>query len=278
VAELLAALSVGADLGLGHPTEHVLRQTYIALHLAERFAMDEQERAVVYYASLLAWLGCHIDAYEQAKWFGDDQAFKHDAAYVDDADAIGSVAFLLRHIGDGRSLAERVKAGVGFLADGRHDLEQMYMNHWRAASVFSEDLGLSDAVRDSVSQTFERWDGKGEPDGIKGEDVLQPARLVHLADLVEVFHHTGGVEAAVGVARARSGGQLDPALGQAVRGRGRGDFRQVGSGGDVGRSDEQGADGEPRAEPGRTRPSVGSQRGVRGPEVAVHLGALTRCC
>jgi hypothetical protein len=178
VAELLAALSFGADLGLGHPTEHVLRQTYIALHLAERLAMDEQEREVVYYASMLAWLGCHIDAYEQAKWFGDDQAFKHDAAYVDDADALGSVAFLLRHIGDGRPLAERVKAGVGFLADGRHDLEQMYMNHWRAASAFSEDLGLSDAVRDSVAQTFERWDGKGEPDGIKGEDVLQPARLV----------------------------------------------------------------------------------------------------
>ena len=212
MTELLAALSFGADLGLGHPTEHVLRQTYIALHLAERLAMDEQEREVVYYASMLAWLGCHIDAYEQAKWFGDDQAFKHDAAYVDDADALGSVAFLLRHIGDGLPLSERVRSGVGFLADGRHDLEQMYMNHWRAASALSEDLGLSDAVRDSVAQTFERWDGKGEPDGIKGEEVLPSARLIHLADVAEVFHHTGGVEAAVKVARARSGGQFDPAL------------------------------------------------------------------
>ena len=212
VTEFLAALSFGADLGLGHPTEHVLRQTYIALHLAERLAMGDREREVVYYSSLLAWLGCHIDAYEQAKWFGDDQAFKHDAAYVDAADVLGSVAFLLRHIGDGRPLAERVKAGVGFLADGRHDLEQMYENHWRAACAFSEDLGLSDAVRDSVAQTFERWDGKGEPDGIKGEQVLASARLVHLADVAAVFHHTGGVQAAVEVARARSGGQFDPAL------------------------------------------------------------------
>ena len=65
--------------------------------------------------------------------------------------------------------------------------------------------------RASVAQTFERWDGK-EPDGIKGEDVLPSARLVHLADVVEVFHHTGGVEAAVEVARARSGGQFDPTL------------------------------------------------------------------
>ena len=212
VTELLGALSFGADLGLGHPTEHVLRQTYIALHLAERLAMDEQEREVVYYASMLAWLGCHIDAYEQAKWFGDDQAFKHDAAYLDIGDAAGSLAFLLRHIGDGRPLAGRIKAGVGFLADGRHDLDQMYMNHWRAASALSEDLGLSDAVRDSVAQTFERWDGKGEPDGVEREEVLPSARLVHLADVVEVFHHIGGARAAVDVARARSGGQLDPAL------------------------------------------------------------------
>jgi hypothetical protein len=29
-----------------------------------RLAMDEQEREVVYYASMLAWLGCHIDAHE----------------------------------------------------------------------------------------------------------------------------------------------------------------------------------------------------------------------
>jgi HD-GYP domain-containing protein (c-di-GMP phosphodiesterase class II) len=209
---LLAALSFGADLGMGHPTEHVLRQTYIALYLAERLGIDQQDREVVYFGSLLAWLGCHIDAYEQAKWFGDDQALKREAAYVDDADVLGTVAFLLRHIGDGRPLAERVKAGAGFLAGGRHDLEQMYENHWRAASALSEDLGLSDAVRASVAQTFERWDGKGEPDGLKGEQVLLSARLVHLADVAAVFYHAGGEAAAVEVARARSGGQFDPAL------------------------------------------------------------------
>ena len=39
-----------------------------------------------------------------------------------------------------------------------------------------------------------------------------PARLVNLADVVEVYHRTGGVEAAVAVARERSGTQFDPAL------------------------------------------------------------------
>ena len=67
-------------------------------------------------------------------------------------------------------------------------------------------------MRESLYQTFERWDGKGVPAEAKGEEILLPARLVNLADVVEVYHRTGGVDAAVAVARERSGSQFDPAL------------------------------------------------------------------
>src|SRR5438067_5878208 len=76
LAELVAALSLGIDLGFGQPMEHVLRQCLIALRLAERIGLDESERAVVYYTALLVNVGCHADAHEQAKWFGDDIALK----------------------------------------------------------------------------------------------------------------------------------------------------------------------------------------------------------
>ena len=76
LAELVAALSLGIDLGFGQPMEHVLRQCLIALRLAERVGLDEEERAVVYYTALLINVGCHSDAHEQAKWFGDDIALK----------------------------------------------------------------------------------------------------------------------------------------------------------------------------------------------------------
>ena len=42
LAELVAALSLGIDLGFGQPMEHVLRQCLIALRLAERVGLDEQ--------------------------------------------------------------------------------------------------------------------------------------------------------------------------------------------------------------------------------------------
>ena len=76
LAELVAALSLGVDLGFGQPMEHVLRQCLIALRLAERIGLDEQARAVVYYTALLVNVGCHSDAHEQAKWFSDDIALK----------------------------------------------------------------------------------------------------------------------------------------------------------------------------------------------------------
>lgn len=78
LAELVAALSLDVDLGFGQPMEHVLRQCLIALRLAERLGLDQEDRAVVYYTALLINVGCHSDAHEQAKWFGDDVALKAD--------------------------------------------------------------------------------------------------------------------------------------------------------------------------------------------------------
>src|SRR4051794_41984205 len=100
LAELIAMISLGTDLGMGQPMEHVLRQSLIALRLAERLGLDEEERGVVYYVSLLAWVGCHVDAYEQAKWFGDDLALKADTRQVDMAGA-GARRLRLRPVGAG---------------------------------------------------------------------------------------------------------------------------------------------------------------------------------
>src|SRR4051795_7827110 len=76
LAELVAALSLGIDLGFAQPMEHALRQCLIALRLAELVRLDDKARSAVYFTSLLISVGCHADAHEQAKWFGDDIAVK----------------------------------------------------------------------------------------------------------------------------------------------------------------------------------------------------------
>src|SRR3954464_423047 len=95
--------------------EHVIRQCLIALRMAERLGFDETERAVVYYAGLLAWVGCHTDAYEQAKWSGDDIRLKADNFLIDRPTPL----FILHHLGVDQPLLTRAKLGVALLGQAR---------------------------------------------------------------------------------------------------------------------------------------------------------------
>jgi HD domain len=212
LSELLGVLSFGADLGMGQPMEHVLRQSMIALALAERVGLDADERDAVYFGSLLVWVGCHIDAYEQAKWFGDDTVFKRDVREVDFATASSGPLFMMRHLGGDQTLSRRLGMVPRFLGEGRHAADSMLENHWRASDDLMERIGLDQLVRDTVEQSFERWDGRGVPKGASGSEILVTSQLVNLADVVEVFHRAGGIEAAVSVARERAGTQFDPGL------------------------------------------------------------------
>src|SRR5438552_5206850 len=78
LAELVATLSYAADLGLGQPMAHCMRQTVIALRLAELIGANNRELEATYYLGLMMNVYCHADAAEQAQWFGDDIRSKAD--------------------------------------------------------------------------------------------------------------------------------------------------------------------------------------------------------
>jgi HD-GYP domain-containing protein (c-di-GMP phosphodiesterase class II) len=212
LAELVAVVSFGTDLGLGQPMEHVLRQCLIALRIADRLALPEQERAVLYYTALLEYAGCHVDAHEQARWLGDDLVAKADARLTDFDGGRRDVAYLLGHLGAGRPPLERLRLGLAFLSGpGRRAVDEMFRNHWLATESLASAFDLGRPVLDSLAQTFERWDGKGLL-RTRGADCPLTARIAILVDVVEVYHRAGGVEAAVTAARERGGTQFDPDL------------------------------------------------------------------
>src|ERR1041384_107086 len=122
LAELVAALSLGVDLGFGQPREHVLRQCLIALRLAERVGLDEQDRAVVYYTALLVNVGCHTDAHEQAKWFGDDIALKSTKYDYEFRSVRGAVS-AVRMIGAGSPWLQRFRIGLEFAVSGHREVD-----------------------------------------------------------------------------------------------------------------------------------------------------------
>jgi HD-GYP domain-containing protein (c-di-GMP phosphodiesterase class II) len=211
MAELLAALSFGIDLGFGQPMEHVLRQCRIALRLCELAAPDDDERVAVYYSALLVNVGCHSDAYEQAYWFGDDIALKA-TKYDHEPYSTGDIATMLRLLGSGGSPLHRVRVAFDFVISGRKEVDGMIAGHARLARTLAEELGLPGRVTDAVATSYERWDGKGWPGRLAGDAIPLASRIIQLAEFVEVAHRTGGIDAAEHVATRRAGKQFDPRL------------------------------------------------------------------
>jgi response regulator RpfG family c-di-GMP phosphodiesterase len=211
LAELVAALSLGIDLGFSQPMEHVLRQCLIALRLGEGLGLDEEERAVVYYTALLINVGCHSDAHEQAKWFGDDIALKADK-YDHELRSIRSALSGLRMLGAGRSPLQRFQIALEFALSGHREVDDMIAQHAKMARTLGEQLELAPQVLDALVASYERWDGRGWPGELKGDEVPMASRLAQAAEFIEVANRVGGVEAARELVRERRGAQFDPAV------------------------------------------------------------------
>ena len=210
LAELVAALSLGIDLGFGQPMEHVLRQCLIALRLSSLAGHDEEKRAAVYYTSLLVNVGCHSDAHEQAKWFSDDIRMK-SGKYTTEP-GLGAIASMLGLVGAGKTPFHRFRTAVEFFVSGHRDIDGMIASHAKMARTFAERLGLPSTVADGVGSAYEQWDGRGWPGDLAGDAVPTPSRIASIAEFTEVAHRMGGARAAVELAKRRSGKQFDPKL------------------------------------------------------------------
>jgi HD-GYP domain-containing protein (c-di-GMP phosphodiesterase class II) len=215
LAEIVAALSLGIDLGFGQPMEHVLRQCLIALRIAERLGLDEDARVGVYYTGLLVNVGCHSDAHEQAKWFGDDIALKA-GKYDHPPHSVRAAAAGLRLLGAGNPPLHRFRIGIEFAVSGRREVDDMIAQHAAIARTFAQELSMPENVLDAIAASYEFWDGRGWPNGLQAEQIPIASRIVAIAEFVEVAHRIGGLEAARSMARERATKQFDPALSQLV--------------------------------------------------------------
>lgn len=211
LAELVSTLSIASDLGMGRPVERVLRQTVIAMRLADALGVDPAVRTATYYTSLLTWVGCASDTSDLTMLFGEEEglyADTHDA----DLTPLAMGMFVARHLGRGAPTMQRIGLVGRFLATAGRSVQQVMEAHCLAAGEFADRLGLGDDVRTPLLQAFERWDGKGTPGNADRSRLALAIRLVQVADNAEAFHQAGGPDAAVAVVRQRRGTQFDPEL------------------------------------------------------------------
>jgi HD-GYP domain-containing protein (c-di-GMP phosphodiesterase class II) len=104
----------------------------------------------------------------------------------------------------------RVRTGLEFAVTGWRQVNDMLERHAALARELGAQLGLSDGVLDALAGSYEQWDGRGYPGDLSGDEIPLAARIVQLAEYIEVAHRVDGVDAAVALAERRRAKQFDP--------------------------------------------------------------------
>jgi len=215
LAELMAALSIGTDLGMGQPLESALCSCVVAMRLGEALNLDGDTLRDVYYLALLRYIGCNSDAAALAALMGDELALRHDFAAVDTGrppEVLGLAMHYLRQASAGEPpyrMAALVARGLLTLP---RVMNESFAGHCEVAQRLAGRLGLAASLIVCLGQLYERWDGKGRPRGLKGEEVAPAVLLVSLAQDAVVWARIGGLDAVVATVRKRSGGAYHPRM------------------------------------------------------------------
>lgn len=192
LAELMAALSLASDLGMGQPLEQALRTCLIAMGIGERIGLGPEELSEVYYTALLRFLGCSAAAHEAAQMTGGDEiTFRASVAPVLGAPPREFAAQVMPRVGVGQGALRRLQLVAGMMTGGKERIRAGLVAHCEVAEALAQRLALPGGVRAALAAAFEQWNGEGLPNGLAGEAIPLPARIVFLARDAEILQRCG---------------------------------------------------------------------------------------
>jgi HD-GYP domain-containing protein (c-di-GMP phosphodiesterase class II) len=215
LAELMAALSIATDLGMGQPLESALCSCVVAMRLGEALNLDGDTLHDVYYQALLRYIGCNAETYAMAALFGDELALRRDFAGVDPGRPPDVLRVAMRYLRQANA-GEAPYRMATLVARGLLSLPRLmnegFAGHCEVAQRLARRLGLGESLIVCLGQIYERGDGKGLPRKLKGDEVAPAVLLVTLAQDAVVWNRIGGPSAAVATVRKRSGGAYQPGM------------------------------------------------------------------
>ena len=209
--ELIATLSVATDLALGVPLEHGLRSTLVAMRLCDLLAVDQETVSQTYFLCLLFYVGCTAPVNLSPEIFGDDNAlatYGLPNRFGTRTQAIGGfLRALAPPDGSLRLRARQVALGVPRLARAFPSVVAAVCEVGR---MLTDRLSLPTTVSSLFIYESERWDGKGLPDGVKGNAIPLPVRIVHVARDAAFQAMLGDTKFVADTIRRRAGAAFDP--------------------------------------------------------------------
>jgi HD-GYP domain-containing protein (c-di-GMP phosphodiesterase class II) len=218
-SEILSALSCALDITEGQPPGHAVRTCLIGMRIAERVGIPMRDRGALFYALLLKDLGCSSNAARLCSLFGaDDRALKREHKLTDWSRSRQTLTYALRNVVPDASPMARVLRVASLAVNEKGSGREMVQTRCDRGADIASMLGFTEATREAIRTIDEHWDGHGLPEGLAGTAIPVLGRIVGLAQSVEVFASTFGVEAAIAVALERRGRWFDPALVNALEG------------------------------------------------------------
>ncbi|MDQ3675246.1 MAG: HD domain-containing protein [Actinomycetota bacterium] len=212
-AEVIAALSLATDLGIGVPLEHGLQSTLYAMRLADRLGVDAETGSHTYYACLLFYVGCTAGAETASELFGDERALMTYAGPVRFGSRTEMMGGIVRAIAPpGQPVAARAVRLASRLPKVARAFPEQVATFCQVAQMLTDRLGLPGSIKPLFAHFSERWDGKGDPAGARGEEIPLAVRITHVARDVALQRMLGGDEHAVEVVSKRAGGAFDPSV------------------------------------------------------------------
>lgn len=217
-SNIIAALSFALDLTEGACPGHAVRTCVLGMRLAQEMGLPEDLLSDAYYALLLKDVGCSSNAARLYQVVGDDEMRAKQLTKTVDWTRLEwkQMHYLLKHAHSKKPPMKRLGGIRSMLKDSSKNAEVLIRLRCEQGAKVVRDLGLGPAAAGAIYCLDEHWDGRGYPDGLVGEDIPLLARLVSLAQTLEVFHRLYGAAAAMDIIQQRSGRWFDPSLVRAV--------------------------------------------------------------
>src|SRR5581483_5371251 len=211
LAALLCALSFATGVGFGGHIEHGLGSAYLGLQIADTLGLENEEREAVFYGALLKDVACTACSAGIAAFFPDDEQVSLSDVILMDPSRMGDmIGWLSRYFRLDAHFPRRVTKLLSFLAQCGSIVKETMRSHCEIAELFARRLGFSTHVQQTLRFQWERWDGRGMAYGLKGADIPRTARILHLAQVLDLTYRFGGPEATSLLVRERRGNRFDP--------------------------------------------------------------------
>ncbi len=192
---------------------HAVRTCLLGMKLANQLGLSAGDKSQLYYAMLLKDTGCSSNAARVYQIFGsDDRHTKRDLKTTDWTRALEGFHYVRRNAAIGKSLFERALRIVQVAAKGPKDASQLVQIRCDRGATIARTLGFSEATASAIYSLDEHWNGRGYPQGLRGEEIPLFARILSLCQTLEVFATAQSPAVAFEVARERSGRWFDPEL------------------------------------------------------------------